>query len=846
MGKLTARRQVTNCARTSSELRATYLKQSIIATVIVLGSLSATSNGQVAGSVSPNYGSHTAGGFAGLPPKNASALIGHGASRLWANQSGTQTQWAQSYPIGPKIPRQKRPAASTPAAGPNTKEEVLHNFLSPPDGAYPSNGVIRDSAGNLYGTTNGSYSDVGGGGTNNAGVVFKVDASGNESVVYSFTGGADGSAPNSVLRDSAGNLYGTTASGGSSGAGVVFKVDMSGHETVLYTFTGGADGDSPYGDLVRDSAGNLYGVTGAGGASGAGVVFKVDTSGNETVLYTFTGGADGSGPNSVIRDSFGTLYGTTTYGGTAGAGVVFKLDASGNETVLYTFTGGADGGYSSAGVIRDSDGNLYGTTTSGGGASGAGVVFKVDRSGHETVLYTFTGGADGDNPYAAVVRDSAGNLFGTAAFGGTSGLGVVFKVDTSGNETVLHTFKRGLYGDQPYLAGVILDSIGNLYGTTSFNGAGGHGAVYKLDPSGNATVLYAFTGAADGQYPYNAGVIFGSDCQLYGTTFYGGKAGDGVLYQLDGDLNETVLHSFRSFTANGYGQPTGNLIQDSQGNFYGTTFIGQADVGYGYGVVYKVDTTGHATVLHNFTGGADGGNPYGGVIRDSKGNLYGTTQGGGTSGAGVVFKIDTLANETVLYTFTGGADGAYPDAGVIRDSAGNLYGTTVQGGASGAGVVYKIDMSGNETVLYSFTGGADGGYPVGGLIRDSKGNFYGTTNGGGASGAGVVFKLDTSGNETLLYAFTGGADGAYPLWVVLARDSVGNLYGTTENGGTSNAGVVFKVDTSGNETVLHSFTGGPDGGNPEVGVIFGPAGKLYGTAAFGGQTNAGVVFRVKP
>ena len=737
-------------------------------------------------------------------------------------------------------------SAQEAAPVPNAKEVVLHNFASPPHGAYPAWGVIRDPEGNLYGTTNGSYSDVGGGGTNNAGVVFKVDTCGNETVLYSFTGGADGSSPNSVIRDSAGNLYGTTTNGGgTSGAGVVFEVDKSGQETVLYSFTGGADGGNPFGGVVRDAAGNLYGVTDNGG-NGVGVVFKVDTSGHETVLHSFTGGADGAYPNPVILDSAGNLYGTTTNGGgISGMGVVFKIDASGNETVLYSFMGGNDGGYSDAGVIRDSAGNLYGTTY-GGGASGAGVVFKVDTSGHETALYSFTGLADGGNPYAGVIRDSKGNLYGTTPFAGTAGLGVVFKVDTSGNETVLHTFVRGPDGNQPDNAGVILDSVGNLYGTTAFSGAGGQGAVYKLDPNGNATVLYAFPGATDGQEPYNNALIFASDGQLYGTTGYGGKTGAGVLYQLNRDGNEMVLYSFAQFTVDGFGQPTGGVIRDSKGNFYGTTFIGQADMGYGYGVVYKVDTAGHATVLHNFTNGPDGGNPYGGVILDSKGNLYGTASGGGASNAGVVFKIDTSGNETVLYSFTGDADGGYPYGGLFLDPEGNLYGTTNGGGASGAGVVFKVDKSGKETVLYSFTGGTDGGSPFGGVIRDSAGNFYGTTNGGGASGAGVVFKVDTAGNETVLYSFTGGADGGGPLWVVLARDSAGNLYGTTSGGGASSAGVVFKVDTAGNETVLYSFTGGADGGNPYVGVIFGPGGNLYGTADTGGASSAGVVFEITP
>jgi len=738
----------------------------------------------------------------------------------------------------------------------NSKEVVLHNFVSPPNGSYPALGVIRDLQGNLYGTTNGAYSDIGGGGTNNAGVVFKIDACGSQTVLYSFTGGADGSSPNGLILDFFGNLYGTTSNGGASGNGVVFKLDRSGHETVLYSFTGGADGANPN-NVIGDWKGNLYGTTNYGGtapgSNGYGVVFKIDTSGNETTLYTFTGGNDGAYPNiNMAVDQVGNLFGTTNNGGTSGAGaagygVVFKVDPSGHETVLHNFTGGDDGAYPN-GVIRDFKGNLYGTAynggTSGSGGAGYGVVYKVDTSGNETVLYNFTGGNDGGNSAAPVVLDWVGNLYGTTAFGGAHDAGVVFKLDPSGHETVLHTFTRGPYGNQPDEAGVILDEFGNLYGTTAFNAAGGQGAVYKLDASGNATVVYAFPGPAEGQYPRASGVIFGSDGHLYGATNYGGRHGAGVLYQMDADGDEKVLYTFDFITANGFGQPDQGVIRDSDGNLYGATFIGQADVGYGFGVVYKVDATGHATVLHNFTNGADGGYPNN-VIRDSIGNLYGTAGGGGTSGNGVVFEINPLGNETVLYNFAGGADGASPNGPLIRDSAGNLYGTTGAGGASNAGVVFKVDTSGHETVLYSFTGASDGGYPLAGLIRDSAGNLYGTTNGGGASAAGVVFKVDTSGHETVLYSFTGGTDGGYPLWVVLARDSAGNLYGTTAGGGASGYGVVFKLDTSGNETVLYSFTGGADGSTPYAGVVLGADGNLYGTTPFGGQTNGGVVFEIQ-
>jgi uncharacterized repeat protein (TIGR03803 family) len=371
-------------------------------------------------------------------------------------------------------------------------ETVIHNFgRSPADGVDPTAGVIGDSDGNLYGTTTS-------GGTAGHGVVYKLDSTGHETVLYTFTGGADGGDPGAgVIRDSAGNLFGTTSAGGdlacgfSAGCGVVFKVGPTGTETVLHRFTGGADGGYPYAGVIRDSAGNLYGTTSQGGPNGQGVVFKLDTAGHETALYSFTGGADGGYPNAgVIRDSSGNLYGTTNLGGTDW-GVVYKLDAAGQETVLYSFRGGADGGEPNAGVVRDSGGNLYGTTLLGGNtvacppspilAGGCGVVYKLDSTGHETVLYAFTGGADGGNPTAGVIRDSAGNLYGTTPDGFTGTDGVVYKLDAAGHETVLYGFTGGNDGSAPF-AGVIRNSAGNLYGTTRYGGKEGGGVVFRVKP----------------------------------------------------------------------------------------------------------------------------------------------------------------------------------------------------------------------------------------------------------------------------------------------------------------------------------------------------------------------------
>jgi uncharacterized repeat protein (TIGR03803 family) len=354
---------------------------------------------------------------------------------------------------------------------------VLYSFTGSPDGAYPYAGLVRDAKGNLYGTT---YF----GGASSYGTVFKLNSKDKETVLYSFAGGGY---PYDALLDVNGQLYGTTYSGGASNFGTVFKVNQSGKETVLHSFAGSPDGEYPFAGLVRDANGNFYGVTILGGRFGNGVVFKLDKAGKETLLYTFTGGADGGVPlyyGSLVMDAAGNLYGTTQGGG-AGFGTVFKVTPKGKETVLHSFAGPPDGAAPFASLVRDDKGNLYGTAL--GGTSGNGVVFKVDKAGKETLLYTFSGGADGGNPFEGLVLDTKGNLYGTTEVGGASGLGTVFKVSSQGKETVLHSFTGGANGRIPFTA-LIRDTKGNLYGTTEQGGditcnpPYGCGTVFKLTP----------------------------------------------------------------------------------------------------------------------------------------------------------------------------------------------------------------------------------------------------------------------------------------------------------------------------------------------------------------------------
>jgi len=360
--------------------------------------------------------------------------------------------------------------------------------------------------------------------------------------------------------------------------------------TTLYAFTGGADGGTPYfGDLVLDAKGNLYGTTFAGGAyPGLGVVFKVTPAGAETVLYTFKS-ADGCSPYAgLIRDTKGNLYGTTGACGAYGYGTVFELTKRGAEAVLYNFTGGADGGQPIAGLVRDAQGNLYGTTNVGGvlGSYCCGTVFEVTPAGTETVLHAFTGGADGENPVAALVRDAKGNLYGTTGQGGGSCCGTVFELTPSDTENILFSFNY-TDGSGPGPNRLVRDAKGNFYGTTSGGGAYGNGTVFELTRKGTQTVLYNFAGAADGFAPY------------------------------------------------------GGVIRDAKGNLFGTTFqgAGQGCNTTGCGTVYELTPAGKFTVLHTFTGGDDGGNPAAGLVMDKQGNLYGTTYGYGTYGWGTVFKL---------------------------------------------------------------------------------------------------------------------------------------------------------------------------------------------------------------
>jgi uncharacterized repeat protein (TIGR03803 family) len=576
---------------------------------------------------------------------------------------------------------------------------------------------------------------------------------------------------------------------------------------------------------------------------------------------------------ALVFDKAGNLYGTTALGGDpncvgnygrSGCGTVFELAPQANgawkEITLYSFQGSQTFSELSTNLAIDSNGDLYGTTSTGQSPDGSVFRLRSDAKGNwiYKTLYAFAGGSDGAFPSAGLILGAAGRLYGTTADGGVignttclnqNGCGTIFELAPHSGDTwserVIHRFSGGRDGSTPSAA-LTSDQTGNLY-TTAYNGGGGGcdylsagcGAVLKLSRSmqgkWTADPIYDFA-ASDGFDPLGP-LIADSSGNLYGSTNAGGKG---------------------------------------PGHLYG---VGGQQCPYGCGTVFKLSRSSGGqwsrSLLYSFTGtNGDGAFPWGNLTFDDAGNLYGTTQWGGANGQGTVFELvptsDGKWKATVIYSFAHGnsGDGAEPVAGLIFDAAGNLYGTTLVGGVGEYGTVFKLSFSGGawrETVLYGFAGGdGDGIFPTASLVFDNAGNLYGTTSGGGSPscqlGCGTVFKLSPSGNawkETVLYYFD-GPDGAYPQGNLILDDE-SDLYGTTNEGGkiskycqlpVSGCGTVFKLThhagSAWTKTILYSFASyAGDAAFPGAGLTFDVAGNLYGTSA-GGTKSLGTVYKLTP
>jgi len=774
---------------------------------------------------------------------------------------------------------------------------TIYNFQGGADGGFPEMGLAADTDGVLYG--------VSAGGPYGSGLVYRMTppATGStqwtKTTLYAFRGGADGAFPQSgLIFDSNGALYGVTREGG-AGAGTIFMLSpplVAGGawtKTTLYSFNGSTDGATPLWGLTMDTSGALYGTTNQQGA-GAGTVYKLTppapgaTAWTYATLYAFQGNLDGSNPyGGVVFDTDGALYGTTAFGGHRGAGTVFKLapaapGAGWTKTQLYSFDG-VEGNFPRATVTFGTNGGIFGVTY-GGGAYNAGTVYKLmppaagSTQWTKNTLYNFNPTVDGANPYSELTFDTTGALYGSTFNGGPNGAGGVFKLNPPASTglgqwsiELVYSFQGGPDGQSA--GGLVFDNKGTLYGVTYYGGANWNGSVFMLalppapglvDPAD--TVLYGFLGGADGANPQEGTPTFDSRGSIYTTTSTGGANGYGSIVKLTRPApggarwTKSIIYNFTG-AADG-ANPLGCLTFDTDGALYGMTTIG----GNGHGVVFQLnsDDADNAKwtykTIYKFSGD-DGSNPQCGMVFDTKGSLYGVTRFGGARGYGVAFRLKPNAGSlwqyNALYTFTGGADGGTPNGGLVFDTDGDLYGVTTAGGL-GYGVVYRLrpgehnvnSKFWNESVLYAFGGSTDGSNAYGPPVFDNHGALYGIVRNGGEKGYGAVFKLkpgedDKPWTKRTLYSFLGGVDGATPNNVTF--DTMGALYATTQTGGNYNKGTLVKMTAAGNgwaKSTLHHFNG-PDGSNPMSGVIFDTQGGIVGTTNKGGGYGYGSVFRVR-
>jgi uncharacterized repeat protein (TIGR03803 family) len=610
----------------------------------------------------------------------------------------------------------------------------------------------------------------------------------------------------------------------------------------------------PYAPLVLGTDGNFYGTTVQGGTDDLGTVFRVTPAGVLTKLHDFKGNGtptDGAYPYApMILASDGNLYGTTLEGGTFGTGVIYRLTHAGSLTIVHSIQGSV-AGYPYA-PVYEHGGFLYGTTYYGANLGCCGSVFRFNLSTNAfQTLRVFSGAPDAANPFSPLRVASDGNLYGLTIFGGTSNNGAIIKVvPGTGEVSVAQSFAGTVNGYYPGWGG-LTEVGGVLYGTTENGGVNAGGTIFSYPLSGGAIVVRHSFNYHTGYSPIGGLTLVGG--LLYGTTPYmtggpgsgcGAAACGGSVFQFNPSTNAVVnLHNFSVTDGN---QSHATVILGPDGALYGTTVLGGSA---GAGVIFKKVIGGAFSLLHTFSGGAEGHSSRGEIIPGPDGNVYGTTEGGGNANRGTVFKMTPAGVVTTLHHFKDLGDGLVPGAGLLLASDGLFYGPSaaISGGAYYFNVqIFKVSAAGGDLSVVRVFNANTEGYGINRLIQLGDGLLYGTAENGGASGHGTIFKMTTAGVVSMLHTFAGGAGGSAPDGaLVLATD--GMLYGTTRSGGNFNGGTIFRINTTGTGyQVVHHLNPATEGSDPKGGVIQATDGFFYGTTSAGTATTFGSVYKMGP
>ncbi len=643
-----------------------------------------------------------------------------------------------------------------------------------------------------------------------------------------------------------GKAIGMTSGGGNKGFGVIFQYDIGSgqdHTPVhlngkKYELTYG----NPVGNLIQASNGNLYGMTWYGGTKGYGTAFWYNpVTGKDSVIISFNGPNGAYPTGSLFQAKNGLLYGMTDSGGVSNAGVFFCYNIkTGKDSIIMNCNDSSTGANPMGNLIQASNGNLYGMTTWGGDSLYKdGILFAYNPStGKDSIIHDFQY-YDGVAPEGTLVQASNGLLYGMTYEGGTSNDGSLFCIDPkTGYDSVIFNFDS-LQGRYPYFNSMVQAKDGKLYGLVSQGGNYDGGILFTLDPvTGLDTTLNLSLDDIGGDYP-DGSLIQAKNGLLYGMTQQGGYSNYGTLFLYDpvSGIDSVVFN----FNGNNGAYPYGSLVLDSNGILYGMTFSGGH---YGYGVLFSYNTVTHKdSVLFNFRGVVTNNNS---LTQSSSGLLYGMSLLGGTNFYGDIFSFDPNNGTTSsLYSFDS-ITGQYPYSWLIQGSNGLFYGMTQYGGSNDEGVVFSFDPKTNIEKVVSTFNDANGDYPQGNLLQAWNGLIYGMAPEGGTNYEGVLFYYNpTTGKDSVLVNLSDNI--GFSPYGGLIQGSDGLLYGMTYSGGANYDGVIFNFNTKTKAyNVLYSFNDSTSGESPYGNLVEASNGLMYGMTYFGGKQGDGVLFSFDP